>query len=78
MKLNKISEVWKRAIRLLSEFIGLRSSKNIATMTTWRNDFSSLFVQISERVALNVPEGNNSTHVKEYRNILPVESVILG
>ena len=78
MKLNKIGEVWNRANRLKSDFIGLLSSKNFATMATWRNDFSSLFVQISEKVAWNVPEGNSSTHVKEYGNILPVESVILG
>ena len=78
MKLNKIGEVWNSANRLLSDFIDLLSSKNFATMATWRNDFSSLFVQISEKVAWNVLEGNNSTNVKEYRNILPVESVILG
>ena len=35
-------------------------------------------LQISEKVAWNVTEGNNSTHVKEYGKILPVESVILG
>ena len=42
MKLNKIGEVWNSANRLLSDFIGLLSSKNFATMATWRNDFSSL------------------------------------
>ena len=29
-------------IHFLSDFIGLSSSKNFATMATWRNDFSSL------------------------------------
>ena len=43
MKLNKIGEVWNSANRLLSDFIGLMSSKNFATMASWRNDFSSLF-----------------------------------
>ena len=43
MKLNKIGEVWNSANRLLSDFFGLLSSKNFATMETWRNDFSSLF-----------------------------------
>ena len=43
MKLSKIGEVWNSANRLLSDFIGLMSSKNFATMATWRNDFSSLF-----------------------------------
>ena len=42
MKLNNIDEVWNSA-NLLSKWIfGLLSSKNFATMTTWRNDFSSL------------------------------------
>ena len=44
MKLNKIGEVWNSANRLLSDFIGLLSSKNFATMATWRNDFSSLLL----------------------------------
>ena len=43
MKVNKIGEVWNSANRLLSDFIGLLSSKNFATMATWRNDFSSLY-----------------------------------
>ena len=34
MKLNKIGEVWNSANRFLSDFIGLLSSKNFATMTT--------------------------------------------
>ena len=41
MKLNEIGEVWNSANRLLSDFIGLLSSKSFATMATWRNDFSS-------------------------------------
>ena len=50
MKLNKIGEVWNSANRLLSDFIGLLSSKNFATMATWRNDFSSLFhLYVSEK-----------------------------
>ena len=44
MKLNKIGEVWNSANRLLSDFFVLLSSKNFATMETWRNDFSSLLV----------------------------------
>ena len=42
MKLNKIGEVWNIANRLLSDFFGLLSSKNFASMATWRNDVSSL------------------------------------
>ena len=42
MKLNKIGQVWNSANRLLSDFIGLLSSKNFATMATWRKHFSSL------------------------------------
>ena len=34
-------KVWNGANRLLSDIIGLLSSKNFATMETWRNDFSS-------------------------------------
>ena len=34
MKLNKIGEVRNSANRLLSDFIGLLSSKNFATMAT--------------------------------------------
>ena len=30
-------------IHFLSDVFGLLSSKNFATMATWRNDFSSLF-----------------------------------
>ena len=37
IKLNKIGEVWNSANRLLSNFIGLLSSKNFATIETWRN-----------------------------------------
>ena len=43
MKLSKIGEVLSSANRLLSDFIGLLSSKNFATMAKWRNDFSSLW-----------------------------------
>ena len=46
MKLNKIGEIWNSANRLLSDFIGLLSSKNFATMVMWRNDFSSLLKYI--------------------------------
>ena len=38
MKLNKIGEVWNSANTLLSDFIGLLSSENFATMATPRND----------------------------------------
>ena len=41
MKLDKIGEVWNSAIRLLSDFISLLSSKNFATLAKRRNDFSS-------------------------------------
>ena len=44
MKLNKIGEVWNSKNRLLSDFIGLLSSKSFATTATWRNDFSSLLL----------------------------------
>ena len=37
-----MGEVWNSANRLSSDFIGLLSSKNFATMATWRKDFSSL------------------------------------
>ena len=43
MELNKIGEVWTSANRLVSDFIGLLSSKNFATMATWRKDFSCPF-----------------------------------
>ena len=33
-------------IRLLSEVFGLLSSKNFATMATWRKDFSSLLTDM--------------------------------
>ena len=42
MKLNKIGEVWNSAKRLLSDFFGLLSSKNFASMAIWRNNVSSL------------------------------------
>ena len=42
MKLNKIGEVCLSANRLLSDFIGLLSSKNFATLATCCNDGSSL------------------------------------
>ena len=38
-----MGEVWNILNRLLSDSIYLLSSKNFATMATWRNDFSSLF-----------------------------------
>ena len=41
MKFNKID--WNSANSFLSDFIGLFSSKNFATMATWRNDFCSLY-----------------------------------
>ena len=44
MKLNKIGEVWNSTNRLLSGFNSLLSSKNFATMATWRNDFSFLLL----------------------------------
>ena len=42
MKLNKIGEVWNSADRLISNFLGLLSSKHFATMAARRNDFSLL------------------------------------
>ena len=33
-------------IHFLSDFFGLFSSRNLATMATWRNDFSSLYIII--------------------------------
>ena len=47
----------------------------------WQRDVTTsplYLLQISEKVAWNVTEGNNSTHAKKYGKILPVESVILG
>ena len=41
MKLNKIDEVWKSANPLVSDVFGLLSSRNFATMATWRNELSS-------------------------------------
>ena len=40
MKLSKIGKVWNGANSFLSDFFGLSSSKNFATMATWRNEFS--------------------------------------
>ena len=50
MKLDKIGEVWNSAIRLLSDFISLLSSKNFATMAMRRNDFSSLLISVQPSV----------------------------
>ena len=50
MKLDKIGEVWNSAIRLLSDFISLLSSKNFATMAMRCNDFSSLLVSVQPTV----------------------------
>ena len=44
MKLNKIDEVWNSANLLFKWIFGLLSSKNVATMATWRKDFSSLLL----------------------------------
>ena len=45
MKLNKINEVWNSVNPLFKRCFGLLSSKNFATMATWRNDFSSLYTR---------------------------------
>ena len=50
MKLNKIDEVWNSANRI-SDFNGLLSSKNFATMATWRKDFSSLLMALFEKLS---------------------------
>ena len=50
MKLDKIGEVWNSAIRLLSDFISLLSSKNFATMAMRRSNFSSLLVSVQPSV----------------------------
>ena len=42
MKLNKIDEVWNCANSPLSNVFGLLSSRNFATMATWRYGSSSL------------------------------------
>ena len=60
MKLNKISEVWNRANRLLSDFNGLLSSKNFATIATWRNDFSFLLLVQFRSIALALPHVSES------------------
>ena len=44
-------EIWNSANRLLSDFFGLLSSKNVSTKATWRNDFSSL-LKLSKRYPL--------------------------
>ena len=49
MKLNKIGKVW-----LLSDSIGLLSSKNVATMATWRNDFSCIVELLSHIVNIKL------------------------
>ena len=48
MKLNKIEEVWNSANLLFKWIFGLTSSKNFATMATWRNDFSPLLSHHSQ------------------------------
>ena len=53
MKLNKIGEVWNSANGLLSDFIGLLSSKNFATMATWRND-SPLYFPVESMFYIGV------------------------
>ena len=48
VKLNKIDELWNSANVLLRAVFGLTvSSRNFATMATWRNDFSSLLMSPS-------------------------------
>ena len=46
LKLNKIGKVWNR---LLSDFIGLLSSKNFATMAKWSNDVTTSKLELSQR-----------------------------
>ena len=41
MKLNKINELWNSANSLSGVFV-LLSPRNLATMATWRNDFSKV------------------------------------
>ena len=42
MKLNETDEVWNSVNPLFNWCSGLLSSRNFASMATWRNDFSSL------------------------------------
>ena len=49
MKLNKIGEVWNSANRPLTDFIGLLSSKNFATMAKWSNDVTTSKLELSQR-----------------------------
>ena len=52
MKLNKFDELWNSANLLLKRILGLLSSKNVATMTMWCNNFSSLLVtRINQMIA---------------------------
>ena len=44
VKSIKIDELWNGVNVLLSAVFGLLSSRNFATMATWRNDFSSLLI----------------------------------
>ena len=56
MKLNRIDKVWNSANPLFRWRFGLLSSRNFATMATWRNDFSSLLSLLHKtRVAMWFP-----------------------
>ena len=63
MKLNKIGEVWNSANWLLSDLIGLLSSKNVATMATWRNDFSSR-IDPKSSASIVLLRGNATSELK--------------
>ena len=51
MKLNNIDEVSNSATALLCDVFGLLSSRNLAIMATWRNDFSPLLTGMAISMA---------------------------
>ena len=61
IKLDKIDEVETVRIYFLSDIFGLISSRNFATMATWRNDFSFLFINTTHGNNVNTRE-NVSLH----------------
>ena len=70
MKLNKIGKVWNSVNKLLSDFIGLLSCKNFATMATWCNDFSLLVYSVRLHL-LWVYSYTNEQECKQWRQMNP-------
>ena len=91
MKLNKIDEVWNSVNPLFKWRFGLLSSKNFATMATWRNDFSSLFSDQFNRSQHDLlqfnplrPESDqhqlspNNMHTSSRQNVMRINKMITG